>query len=141
MESWIFVHWINNALPELLNRDSVITLRNELTKKYYRTTNNLSSAEISDDYKAVSEVNFLNRYALLIQGLWRMQDGSMGGPFINYSFYDKPTKRLYMLDGTLFAPKFYKKKLIQQVDVLLQSFLTERDLNPHKKADLMDELK
>lgn len=140
LERWIFVHWIDNASPELLNRDSVNAIRNRLTQKFLRSSDDSSYVEISDDYKTTREVNFLNRYALFTQGLWRMKDGSMGGPFINYTFYDQPTKRLYMLDGSIYAPKFYKKKIIQQVDVLLQSFLTEREIKPERKKDLLEEL-
>ncbi len=140
LERWIFVHWIDNASPEMLNRDSVSVLRNKLTNKYLRSSDDSSYIEISNDYKTTREVNFLDRYALSTQGLWRMSDGSMGGPFINYVFYDEPTKRLYMLDASIYAPKFYKKKLIQQVDVLLQSFLTRREVHQDKYEDLMDEL-
>lgn len=141
MERWIFVHWLDNVSPAMLNRDSIYSIRNKLTGKYYRTSDDASYVEISDDYKTTLEVNFLGRYALMTQGLWRMNDGSMGGPFINYTFYDQPTKRLYMLDGSIYAPKYYKKKLIQQVDVILQSFLTEREVKKEMKEELMDELK
>lgn len=141
MERWIFVHWIENASPAMLNRDSVYSIRNKVTNKYYRTSDDASYVEISDDYKTTIEVNFLGRYALMTQGLWRMKDGSMGGPFINYTFYDQPTKRLYMLDGSIYAPKYYKKKLIQQVDVILQSFLTEREVKKDVKEELLELLK
>lgn len=140
MERWIFIHWIDNASPALLNRDSICAIRNKLTEKYYRTSDDQSYVEISDDYKTTKEVNFLGRYALLTQGLWRMKDGSMGGPFINYTFYDQPTKRIYMLDGSIYAPKYYKKKLIQQVDVIMRSFLTKSEVSKEKLDELMDEL-
>ncbi len=140
MERWIFVHWIDNASPALLNKDSIYAIRNKLTEKFYRTSDDSSYVEISDDYKITKEVNFLNRYALMTQGLWRMKDGSMGGPFINYTFYDEPTKRIYMLDGSVYAPKYYKKKLIQQLDVLLRSFLTKREVDKERYEELMEEL-
>jgi hypothetical protein len=140
MERWIFVHWIDNASPALLNRDSIYSIRNGITSKYYRSSDDASFVEISDDYKTTLEVNFLGRYALMTQGLWRMSDGSMGGPFINYTFYDQPTNRIYMLDGSIYAPKYYKKKLIQQVNVILQSFLTEREVKDDVKKELMKEL-
>ncbi|MCX7797668.1 MAG: DUF4837 family protein [Melioribacter sp.] len=140
MERWIFVHWIDNASPALLNKDSIYAIRNRLTEKYYRTSDDSSYVEISDDYKTTKEVNFLNRYALMTQGLWRMKDGSMGGPFINYTFYDEPTKRIYMLDGSIYAPKYYKKKLIQQVDVIMRSFLTKREIDKKRYEELMEEL-
>jgi hypothetical protein len=137
MERWIFVHWIENASPAMLNRDSIYSIRDRVTGKFYKSSDDQSYVEISDDYKTTIEVNFLNRYALMTQGLWRMNDGSMGGPFTNYTFYDQPTKRLYMLDGSIYAPKYYKKKLIQQVDVILQSFLTEREVKKDMKEKLL----
>jgi hypothetical protein len=60
----------------------------------------------------------------------------MGGPFINYTMFDDKTKRIYMLDGSLYAPKYEKKNLIRQLDVLLQSFMTEREIDPKKKEEL-----
>lgn len=141
MERWIFVHWINNSSPAFLNADSIAAERNRITKKFYRSSDDSSWVEISDDYKTTSEVNFLNKYAIMTQGLWRMSDHSMGGPFINYTFYDPKTRRIYMLDGSIYAPKYYKKSLIQQVDVMLQSFLTEDELSQDRKEDLLDELK
>lgn len=140
MERWIFVHWIDNASPSFLEKDSVYAERNRITEKYYVTKNNSASVEIADSYINTEEVNFNGRYALMTQGLWRMDDKSMGGPFINYTFYDEATKRIYMLDGSIYAPKYYKKRLIQQVDVLLQSFMTKKDLPQERIDDLMSEL-
>jgi len=138
MERWIFVHWIENASPELLNKDSIVSIRNKLTKRNYLTRDKSSYVEISENYLKTSEINFLGRYAIMTQGLWRMADMSMGGPFINYTFYDDSTKRLYMLDGSLYAPKYYKKKLIQQVDILLQSFKTIGELSEDRIEELVD---
>jgi hypothetical protein len=142
MERWLFVHWIDNATPALLNPDSIIAIRNRVTKKYYRSMDDTSYVEIVNDnnYKFISEVDFLGRYALMFNGLWRMSDMSMGGPFVSYTFYDEVTKRIYMLDGSIFAPKFDKKKLIQQMDITLQSFLTERELSKERKEDLLERL-
>lgn len=140
MERWVFVHWIDNASPIYLNPDSVAVIRNRVTKKFYRTSDNQSYVEIADHYKTTTEVNFKGRYALMTQGLWRMADGSMGGPFVNYILFDEKTKRLYMLDGSIYAPKYEKKSLIQQVDVILQSFMTIDELSEDRIEDLMDEL-
>lgn len=142
MERWLFVHWIENASPNLLHPDSVFAIRDKITKKYYRTmddTTYVMSVDM-DDYKFVSEVNFLGRYALMTNALWKMSDNTMGGPFINYTFYDEKTHRIYMLDGSIFAPKFEKKKLIQQMDVTLQSFLTESEVPAERKEDLFDSM-
>jgi hypothetical protein len=76
----------------------------------------------------------------MTQGLWRFNDNSGGGPFINYTFYDEDTKRIYMLDASIFAPKYLKKSIIQQVDVLLHSFKTEKEISPEHKKEILEEL-
>jgi hypothetical protein len=106
MERWIFIHWIDNATPEYLNEDSIKVIRNRVTKKYYLTTGNDGYVVIAEDYFTVNEVNFNGRYALFTQGLWDLNIKGMGGPFVNYVFYDEDTRRLYMLDGSVFSPKY-----------------------------------
>lgn len=140
MERWLFVHWIDNATPEYLNKDSIIALRNRVTQKYYRTSDDLYYVEIADSNIKPTEVNFEGRYALYTLGLWRMTDRYMGGPFINYTFFDEKTKRLYMLDGSIYAPRYYKRKIIQQVDVILQSFRTKDQISKDILEDLLSEL-
>ncbi len=136
MERWIFVHWIENASPAYLNEDSIRTIRNRITQKYYRTTDDTSYVVIAEDYFMTSEVNFKGRYAIFTQGLWDLNIKGMGGPFINYTFYDENTKRIYMLDGSVFAPKYYKRNLIHQMDVVLQSFMTEAELSEERISEL-----
>ncbi len=140
MERWIFVHWLNNASPEFLNKDSIDNERDRLTEKYYRTSDDKAYVVHYNDYKTEKEVNFNNRYAVMTQGLWRFSDNSGGGPFINYTFYDEDTKRIYMLDASIFAPKYLKKSIIQQVDVLLHSFKTEKEIKQERKKEILEEL-
>ena len=138
MERWIFIHWIENASPELLNADSISVIRNRITEKYYRTSIDSAYVVVAKDYYTTSEVNFKGRYAIFTQGLWDLNIKGMGGPFINYTFYDEKSKRLYMLDGSVFAPKYYKRNLIHQMDVTLQSFMTVDELSQEKREDLLD---
>jgi hypothetical protein len=141
MERWIFVHWIDNASPSLLNADSINAIRDRLTKKYYQTMDGSAYVEITQEQlPAVSEVNFQDKYALMSEGFWRFTDQGGGGPFISYTFYDEKTRRIYIIDGSIYAPKYYKKKLIQQVDVTLQSFMMKSELSEEKIEILMDEL-
>lgn len=139
MERWIFVHWIDDASPAYLNSDSIRSIRNNITQKYYRTTDDQSYVVIAEEYLTTNEVNFKGRYALLTQGLWELNVKGMGGPFLSYTFFDEKTKRLYMIDGSIYAPKYYKRNLIQQVDVTLQSFMTEAELSADRKKDLLNE--
>jgi hypothetical protein len=142
VERWIFVHWIENASPEFLNRDSIIAERNRMTKEFYRTTDNRNYVRVvkreAENYQTHSEVNFQDRYAIMTQGLWEMNDHSMGGPFINYTFYDEKTQRVFMLDASLFAPKYSKRKFLKEIEVILRSFKMERELSEDRKEELLE---
>jgi hypothetical protein len=138
MERWLFVYWIDNATPEYLTEDSIKVIRDRLTKKFYRTTDDSSYVVVASDYFIVKEVNFNGRFALFTQGLWELNVKGMGGPFVNYFFYDEKNQRIYMIDGSIFAPKYYKRNLIQQMDVTLQSFRTKSELSEDRIEELLD---
>lgn len=142
MERWLFVHWVENASMDYMTQDSLAAIRNRLTQKYYRTSDEKTFVEISYGMSEpiVTVTNFNKRYALMSQGFWRFDDKSGGGPFISYSFLDENTNRFYMVDGSIFAPKYYKKKLIQQVDVTLRSFKTRAELSEDQIEELYDNL-
>ena len=141
MERWLFVYWIDNATPDYLVEDSIKVIRNRLTKKFYQTSDDASYVVVAEDYFVVNEVNFNGRYALFTQGLWELNIKGMGGPFVNYFFYDEKTRRIYMIDGSVYAPRYYKRNLIQQMDVTLQSFRTESELSKDRIEDLLDAVK
>ncbi|MFN3872206.1 MAG: DUF4837 family protein [Ignavibacterium sp.] len=140
MERWLFVHWIDNASPEYLNVDSIKAIRNRITEKYYRTSDDSAYVLIAQDFFVSNEVNFKGRYAIFTQGLWDLNIKGMGGPFVNYTFYDEKSKRIYMLDGSVYAPKYFKRNLIQQMDVLLQSFMTKDELSKDRIEDLLNSI-
>ncbi len=140
IERFVFVHWIENSSPDFLNPDSISKVRDQLTEKYYRTSDDSAYVVSYADHKRNTEVNFNDKYALMTQGLWKFSDESGGGPFISYSFYDVKTKRMYILDASILAPKYYKKAIIQQVDVLLHSFKTKAEIKPERQEELLEEL-
>jgi hypothetical protein len=141
LEHRIIIHWIDNATPDYLMQDSIKALRNRLTKEFTQTADDTSYAIVASDYFVVKEVNFNGRYALFTQGLWEMNLNGTSGPFVNYFFYDEKSKRIYMIDGSIYAPRHYKRNLIQQMDVTLQSFRTESELTKERIEELLKAVK
>ncbi len=122
-ERWLLVHWIDNASPAMLTGETVLDMRDSLTEILYRTVDDSAWVQIDrENYLQVETDNFLGHYAIRVQGLWRMSDRSMGGPFMTYVFLDTLSQRLYMLDGSVFAPGYEKKKLILDTDAMLHTF-------------------
>ena len=142
IERWMFIHWIENANAKYLKYDSLINIRNRVTQKYFMTSDDSVYVDIAYGMSKpmVSQANFNGRYALMSQGFWKFSDQSGGGPYISYSFLDEKSGRFYMIDASIFAPKYYKKKLLQQADVVLNSFKTIDELSEENIEDILSEL-
>jgi len=127
-ERWVMLHWIDTDNTALLTNEFALETRNRLTNTLYRTYDDAAWVVVDTvNHLQFDEVNFKDLYAIRMKGLWRMNDFSMGGPFVSYLFYDEEQKRIYFLDGSVFAPKYEKKKLLQDVDVMLKTFYTRQD--------------
>lgn len=137
MHRWIFVHWIDNASPQYLTEDSIRAIRNRITNLYYRPKNDTSYITLSHEKFMCSEIDYKGRYGILTQGVWNLNSKGMEGPFINYTIFDEKSGKIFMLDGSVYAPKYYKRNLIQQLDVILQSFMTKEELSKDRRDDLL----
>lgn len=132
-----FVHYFENASPEQITPEWIFETRDSLTRKYYRGN---VEGFIRIDYRRpleAREVNVVDRYGFESRGLWHMvapaeQEGEFrslgqGGPFVNYTFYDQASDRIYMLDGSVFAPGFDKLELLRQMEVMAKTFRTAQE--------------
>jgi hypothetical protein len=54
-----------------------------------------------------------------MRGLWTLEGGFMGGPFISYAFIDSVTTRAVVVTGFVYAPKEEKRELLRQVETLM----------------------
>ncbi len=121
-ERWLMVHWLDTTNTALLNNEFAFETRNHLTKILYRTYDDSAWVVVDTvNHLQFDEVNFQDRFAIRMKGLWRMSDYTMGGPFVSYLFYDESQKRLYFIEGSIFAPRYEKKKLIQDIDMVIKS--------------------
>jgi hypothetical protein len=54
-----------------------------------------------------------------MRGLWTLEGGFMGGPFISYAFIDSATSRAVVVTGFVYAPRDEKRELLRQVEALM----------------------
>ncbi len=54
-----------------------------------------------------------------MRGLWTLEGGFMGGPFISYAFIDEETSRAVVVTGFVYAPREEKRELLRQVEALM----------------------
>ena len=137
-ETWrsLFVYYEENADPSTLTQEWVYATRDSLGQAHLKGS--IEGYHVMIDYRrplSTEEVNFEGRYALESRGLWIIarEDASGnliidgGGPFLNYSFYDQATGRLYMIDGMVFAPGHDKREFLRQMEVIAHTFRTRQE--------------
>ena len=101
----------------------------ERIEKYIRGTFEGSYMEIDRRRPVTTEnINFLDRFGYETRALWHMTGDAMGGPLLNYSFYDEEQRRIYMIDGMVFAPRYNKREFLRQVEAIAYTFRTEEPL-------------
>lgn len=58
-------------------------------------------------------------------GTWRMVGNVMGGPFVNYTYYDPATERLFMVEYWQFAPNVGKRRFVRQFQAMGRTFQSD----------------
>ncbi|MCH7657343.1 MAG: DUF4837 family protein [Bacteroidetes bacterium] len=105
----------NTFTPEYLIRK-----RNYYLKKYvpgpnpgtYMTTEDLLKPEFK-------EFEIGKRYFAQLRGLWKLENGFMGGPFISLSTVDEKLNRVVTVEGFVYAPGDEKREFLRQLETIL----------------------
>ena len=105
------------------NSQTILSARDSVLQKYvfgssdgsYMTTENLYPPHIS-----IHTINMLE--VLKVRGLWKMQNGFMGGPFISNFINDKLNDRVLVIEGFLFNPGEEKRNSLQELEWLISDF-------------------
>jgi len=110
--------------------EDVMAYREMITSTYMR---DIQKPEIymtlqGAEYQQTKEVNFNGKYAKEYRGLWKLSDISGGGPFLSYLFVDESQKRIYYLEGYVYAPSKDKRVLMQEIESILASFKSGSEL-------------
>lgn len=117
---WIYTFPYTN--PNTFTKRFVTQLRDSITRLYIQGAVDSSYMAIEYMYPPdTASTSIQKEYALETRGLWHMENYFMGGPFLNYITYDKRKKRIIMVDGFVFAPRFDKREYILQIEAILKS--------------------
>lgn len=129
-----FVYYEDGMSPSDITPEWIYETRDSLTREYLRGS---VAGFVRIDYRrslTTEESEFKDRYGYESRGLWHMvaatddaddfRSVGGGGPFVTYTFYDQETDRVYMLDGSVFAPDFDKLEFLRQMEVMAHTFRT-----------------
>lgn len=129
IEKNVYVYYKNYDSEGLFSADSIISLRESIGKEYifdkdkkslYLTTQRIVPLD-------TTVVNFNGKYAVKSEGLWKLSDNSLGGPFVSYTFVDETLGRLYYIEGYVAAPGKDKREPMREVQAILSTFRTKTE--------------
>lgn len=116
----ILIHFFDLEEGNYLNIDSIMQIRNNMTKAKVK-------GPVRDSYMEIEErmpvkfrmFSFRQRNYAEMRGLWTLEGGFMGGPFVNLVTLDEVNDRFVMVDGFVYAPKDEKRELMRQVEAII----------------------
>lgn len=108
---------------EEIGREWINQKRDSLMKKFVKGSRD--SSYVTTEYRRdiQTQTKRINGYFTFVtRGTWRMTNDFMGGPFINYTFFDDETRRIVMVEFGQFAPKYDKRRFVRQFEAMAHTF-------------------
>lgn len=124
-DRWMWVWWKDSVNDiSFLDNDWINQKRDSLNQRFIK--GRTDSMFVTTEYRRpVETVSFQKGRLLSYEtlGTWQMINGAMGGPFVNFTYYDPQTNRLFMVEYSQFAPSVTKKlRFVRQFRAMGRTF-------------------
>ena len=111
-----------------IDQEWINAVRDSLNRQFIRGTRDESY--VTTEYRAPRAIETVRtqvngRPALETRGTWRMTNDIMGGPFLHYTVFDEQQNRLYMMEFAQFAPRYSKRRFMNQFEAMAHTFETD----------------
>lgn len=108
--------------PEDFTVSKIIEVRNSTTKAFVQGPTEASYMTISKMYEPIAyDLKNNNMDVIELRGLWDLENGFMGGPFISHSVYDAKHQRIICVDGYIYHPNQKKRIKLKQLEAIIYS--------------------
>ena len=101
---------------------AILSRRNTITKNFIPGPTEGSYMITSDVVSPkVERTTFKDLFAVRIRGLWELENGFLGGPYMSYTFVNENNGKLYTLDSYVYAPGQDKRDKLLQMEAIMKS--------------------
>lgn len=144
-DRWLMTWWKEGVEnPDFIDQNWINATRDSLLVRYMRGSR--ENSYITTEYRSPRKVltNSVERDDDIIGfetlGTWRMTNDFMGGPFVNFTYYDPATERLFMLEYGQFAPSVTKRRFVRQFRAMGRTFESDSTWNERSEqiTDLLN---
>ncbi len=124
-QRWFSVYWEPVDDPSVLSKEWLLEKRAYFVDKFYDGDYVYQDTLITVREKVV---DFNDRYAIRLDGVWQNDKHVMGGPFRTFGFYEESDGRMYLIDLAVYAPGVRKYPFMRQLDVMAHTFKTKAEI-------------
>ncbi len=133
-DRWFWIWWQDDVTDiGFLDDEWINAKRDSLNQQYFKGTTNdkyVTTARAQNLQPTTSSFQKGRYIAYETQGWWDLVGGAMGGPFVNFTYYDPATNRLFMIEYSQFAPSVRKKlPYIRQFRAMGRTFESDSTWN------------
>lgn len=132
-DRWMWIWW-KNDVPDIsfLDNDWINATRDSLSRRFIKGARD--SMYVNTEYRRPVETQSFQKGRLIAYetlGTWQMINGAMGGPFVNFTYYDPDTNRLFMIEYSQFAPEVRRKlPFVRQFRAMGRTFESDSAWTP-----------
>lgn len=122
----ILVYYQPYETEAVFESEGLRELRDKIGRQYLADVEDTSIYMTTETIIPIDlqQINMNGKYAVEARGLWKLSDGTLGGPFIAYIFVDEKLNRLYYVEGYVASPGQKKRETIRELEVVLKTFRT-----------------
>ncbi|SMO34079.1 DUF4837 family protein [Gracilimonas mengyeensis] len=140
-DRWMWIWWKNDVEDiSFLDDNWINTTRDSLSREYIKGARD--SMYVNTYYgrpetRPVITESFQKGRLLAYEtrGTWHMVNGAMGGPFVNFTYYDPDTNRLFMIEYSQFAPSVRTKlPFVRQFRAMGRTFQSDSTWTPEENG-------
>ena len=116
----IFIYFYPYSDENTFTPEYLVEKRDEFLKKYVPGPSPNTWMATEDLLPpSFNEFELDGKYYSELRGLWKLQNGFMGGPFVSLSTVDEARMRVVTVEGFVYAPSEEKRELLRQVESIL----------------------
>ena len=123
-DRWMWSWWTDGfSDPGRITPEWINTKRDSLLQEHMKGRRD--GSHLVTEYRRpvlTSSVDHPRYLAFETLGTWDMTGDFMGGPFVNFTYYDYETQRLHMVEYGQFAPKIGKRRFVRQFRAMGRTF-------------------
>ena len=118
----IFIYFYPYTDAAIFSPENLVSKRNQFLKSFVEGPSDNTWMTTEDIFPPdFTEFEIEGKYYAKLRGLWKLENGFMGGPFVSLSTVDEKRQRVVTVDGYVYAPSKEKREFLRQVESILYS--------------------